>query len=128
MLQPALDETALGHRRTRLDAGRVAFLAAFRKPRTELRSSAARLTSGLCLALSSRQLSANPLPVLNCCRCSGQTKGWSMRPSDTLADPLVRESISATLRRMGLLSNAQPFACVSLPGGVSSDIWRITVG
>jgi 5-methylthioribose kinase len=51
-----------------------------------------------------------------------------MRPSDRLPDPLVRESISATLRRMGLLSNAQPFACAPLSGGVSSDIWRITVG
>ncbi len=45
-----------------------------------------------------------------------------------MTDPLTREMIYQTISRMGLLSSAEPFGCEPLPGGVSSDIWRITVG
>jgi len=41
---------------------------------------------------------------------------------------LTRETICQSLRRMGLLSDAEQFGCEPLSGGVSSDIWRITVG
>ena len=51
-----------------------------------------------------------------------------MRPSRRVADPFTREMICQTIRRMGLLSNAEQFSCEPLSGGVSSDIWRITVG
>jgi 5-methylthioribose kinase len=51
-----------------------------------------------------------------------------MRPSGSSADPFTREMICQTIRRMGLLSNAAQFSCEPLSGGVSSDIWRITVG
>src|SRR5215831_8456756 len=51
-----------------------------------------------------------------------------MRPSGSVADPLTRESICETIRRLGLLSNPEQFSCEPLSGGVSSDIWRITVG
>src|ERR1700730_8858844 len=51
-----------------------------------------------------------------------------MRPSPRVADPFTREMICQTIRRMGLLSNAAQFSCEPLSGGVSSDIWRITVG
>ena len=51
-----------------------------------------------------------------------------MRPSGSSDDPLTRDMICQTIRRMGLLSNAAQFSCEPLPGGVSSDIWRITVG
>jgi aminoglycoside phosphotransferase (APT) family kinase protein len=51
-----------------------------------------------------------------------------MRPSGSVADPLTRESICEIIGRMGLLSNAEQFSCEPLSGGVSSDIWRITVG
>ena len=42
--------------------------------------------------------------------------------------PLTQHAIRATLQRIGLLSDAEPFACEPLSGGVSSDIWRITIG
>jgi aminoglycoside phosphotransferase (APT) family kinase protein len=51
-----------------------------------------------------------------------------MRASNSVADSLTRETICETLRRMGLLSNAEQFSSEPLSGGVSSDIWRITVG
>ena len=43
-------------------------------------------------------------------------------------DPVTRETICETIRRMGLLPDAQQFSCEPLSGGVSSDIWRITIG
>jgi aminoglycoside phosphotransferase (APT) family kinase protein len=50
-----------------------------------------------------------------------------MRPSGAFADPLTADMICATIRRMGLLSHDEPFGCEPLCGGVSSDIWHITV-
>jgi aminoglycoside phosphotransferase (APT) family kinase protein len=51
-----------------------------------------------------------------------------MRPSGSRADPLTSETICEIIRRMGLLSDGEQFNCEPLSGGVSSDIWRITVG
>jgi len=51
-----------------------------------------------------------------------------MTPSGSFADALTTETIRETIRRMGLLSNAEQFSSEPLSGGVSSDIWRITVG
>ena len=49
-------------------------------------------------------------------------------PSGCFADPLTREAIGETLRRMGLISKGEQFSSEPLSGGVSSDIWRIAVG
>ena len=49
-------------------------------------------------------------------------------PSGCFADPLTREMIGETLRRMGLISKGEQFSSEPLSGGVSSDIWRIAVG
>ena len=51
-----------------------------------------------------------------------------MMPSGSVADLLTREVIGETLRRMGLISKDEPFSAQPLSGGVSSDIWWITVG
>src|ERR1700730_19023852 len=59
---------------------------------------------------------------------SPSSKCRPMRPSRRVADPFTREMICQTIRRMGLLSNAEQFSCEPLSGGVSSDIWRIAVG
>jgi len=45
-----------------------------------------------------------------------------------MSEPLTPDAIREMARRIGLLSDAQPFACEPLTGGVSSDIWRITIG
>jgi 5-methylthioribose kinase len=51
-----------------------------------------------------------------------------MMSSASEADPLTTEMIREAFRRMRLLSNAEQFSSEPLSGGVSSDIWRITVG
>jgi hypothetical protein len=45
-----------------------------------------------------------------------------MWPSGSIADPLTPETIRETVRRMGLISNAEQFSSDPLAGGVSSDI------
>jgi aminoglycoside phosphotransferase (APT) family kinase protein len=45
-----------------------------------------------------------------------------------MSEPLTPDAIFEMARRIGLLSEPEPFACEPLSGGVSSDIWRITIG
>src|ERR1700691_6031107 len=45
------------------------------------------------------------------------------------ADPLTENDIAAAMKRMGLLAASEEHCvCESLPGGVSSDIWRVSIG
>jgi aminoglycoside phosphotransferase (APT) family kinase protein len=51
-----------------------------------------------------------------------------MISSDCRDGPLTPEAICATMRRMSLVPEGEPCVCGPLPGGVSSDIWKVTVG
>jgi aminoglycoside phosphotransferase (APT) family kinase protein len=48
--------------------------------------------------------------------------------SDCRDHPLTPEAICATMRRLKLVAPGEPCVCEPLSGGVSSDIWKVTVG
>ena len=51
-----------------------------------------------------------------------------MNSSNPYPDVLTPEAICETIRSMGLLPDGEQCVCEPLSGGVSSDIWRITIG
>jgi aminoglycoside phosphotransferase (APT) family kinase protein len=50
-----------------------------------------------------------------------------MSSANSWADSLTPEAIGETIKRMGLIPLGEQCICEPLSGGVSSDIWRITV-
>jgi len=51
-----------------------------------------------------------------------------MNPSNRCPDSLTPETICKIIGRMGLLPDGEKCICEPLSGGVSSDIWKMTVG
>lgn len=51
-----------------------------------------------------------------------------MNSADSTDLPLTPEAICATMRRLNLIAEGERCVCEPLPGGVSSDIWRVTIG
>jgi aminoglycoside phosphotransferase (APT) family kinase protein len=51
-----------------------------------------------------------------------------MSPPSSCPDCLTAEAICETIGRMGLLPHGEQCICEPLSGGVSSDIWQVTVG